>query len=422
MNDTKSPCATVLEAAKMSGMHTGMVVTSRITDATPASFSSHVAFRSYQSEIASQQIGNNPFGRMVDLMFGGGRCSFIPSTAEDSCRTDNRDLEREAKDKNGFKTVINTRDGFDKLSGDPTDLPLMGLFRPGHMSFEIDRDPSVEPSLREMTAKALEYLTKATETSDNGFFLLVEGSRIDMAAHNNDPAAHAHDILQYQEVIAFVKNYVETHPGTVMISVSDHETGGLSLGRQLSSDYPPYQWFPGVVARVRNSTEILSNLILTTPKNERAEFLRNVIFPVLMGIEDYTEEDIMYLSNPNRQDLEIIIYLGDMISRRAWISWASHGHSGVDVNLYAYAGRSQGSAIEGLRGSHENTDLGKFMRSYLNLNDMLVERLSQSLMEAVTNGTLILEPEDEAIVESTKVKEHAKPDEIFHAEALRRSG
>ena len=98
----KLPCGTVLESAKHFGLATGLVVTSSITDATPASFSAHVVNRNMQSDIAVQQIGDNPLGRQVDLMFGGGRCFFLPNHTEGSCRIDERNLVNESKEK-GFK-------------------------------------------------------------------------------------------------------------------------------------------------------------------------------------------------------------------------------------------------------------------------------------------------------------------------------
>jgi alkaline phosphatase len=73
-----SPCGTVLEAASLAGYKTGLVVTTRITDATPACFASHVNMRQYEDRIAEQEIGEHPLGRVVDLIFGGGRCHFLP--------------------------------------------------------------------------------------------------------------------------------------------------------------------------------------------------------------------------------------------------------------------------------------------------------------------------------------------------------
>lgn len=65
---------------------------------------------------------------------------------------------------------------------------------------------------------------------------------LDISAHSNDPATHVHEILAYLETIAAVKDYVDSRTDTVMISVSDHETGGFTLGRQLNSTYPEYLW------------------------------------------------------------------------------------------------------------------------------------------------------------------------------------
>lgn len=110
------------------------------------------------------------------------------------------------------------------------------------MSFEIDRDPKEQPALHEMVDKALKILKIKSDQQDSGFFLMIEGSRIDMAAHNNDPAAHVHDIFEYQQTAALVKQFVKENPNTVLISTSDHETGGFTAGRQVGEDYPDYIW------------------------------------------------------------------------------------------------------------------------------------------------------------------------------------
>ncbi|CAG8559393.1 8365_t:CDS:2 [Diversispora eburnea] len=113
VDPNKSPCGTILEAAKAIGLITGLVVTSRITHATPASFSAHVVSREMEDVIASQQIGNYPLGKQVDLMFGGGKCFFLPNTSSESCRPDQRNLLQEAEEE-GFKNLL-TRNEFDAL-------------------------------------------------------------------------------------------------------------------------------------------------------------------------------------------------------------------------------------------------------------------------------------------------------------------
>ena len=92
-----TPCGTVLEAAKRAGYMTGLVVTTDLTDATPACFAAHVNMRYEGDTIASQEVGEHPLGRVVDIMLGGGRCHFLPNTTEGSCRADERDITKLAQ-------------------------------------------------------------------------------------------------------------------------------------------------------------------------------------------------------------------------------------------------------------------------------------------------------------------------------------
>lgn len=355
----KKPCGTILEAAKKEGFLTGLVATSRITHATPAAFSAHVPHRDMEADIATQQLGFYPLGRNVDLMFGGGKCFFEPQSKNGSCRLDNIDLLEQGKEK-GW-SFITTRTEFDEIRPKKLLLPLAGLFAPGHMDYEIDRDPLVQPSLREMTHKALDILEKATTQSSQGFFLMIEGSRIDMAAHSNDPVAHASDILAYYEAVSAVKEFVSTHPDTIMISVSDHETGGFTLGRQTTIEYPEYIWYPEVISRVKKSSFEIANKVLAYSGYAKDAFLKNVVAAEYMGMTDVSKAELIAL---NSTELGAVAdAVSDMISRRAHIGWTTHGHTAVDVNLYAH-----GNQIDGLLGNHENTEIGVFMASYLNVD------------------------------------------------------
>ncbi len=228
------PCGTVLEAAKEAGYRTGLVVTTRITDATPACFAAHVHQRGEEDRIAEQEVGDHPLGRVVDLILGGGRCHFLPKSVDGSCRDDDKDVVALAKD-NGF-TYIDSRAAFDDLKGgEQVRLPLLGLLAEKDIPYEVDRR-FVEreyPSLEEMAKTALEALTKATEKSDQGFFIMIEGSRIDHAGHANDPVAQAHEVLAYDRTFAAVMEYVaRSDVDTVVVSTSDHETGGLAVARR----------------------------------------------------------------------------------------------------------------------------------------------------------------------------------------------
>lgn len=187
LDDEGHPVGSVLEAAKLDGMKTGLVATSRITHATPAcwcprmcmhglicrlltliaatGYSAHVHNRDNEGIIAEQQVGkSHPLGSVVDVLMGGGRCFFQPQQTEGSCRSDDVDLISWAED-NSFK-VVTDRDGFDNL--DNSQLPYIGLFHEDHMNYELDRNPAKEPSLFEMTEQALKSLKNATSSSDKG--------------------------------------------------------------------------------------------------------------------------------------------------------------------------------------------------------------------------------------------------------------
>lgn len=129
-----------------------------------------------------------------------------------------------------------------------------------HMSYAIDRIPKLQPSLAEMAQTALDILHMSTKGSQKGFFLLIEGSRIDMASHSNDPVGHVHDVLAFNSAFHVARNFID-QVGGVLISTSDHETGGITVGRQVTTTYPEYVWFPEVLANASHSTEYLGHQI-----------------------------------------------------------------------------------------------------------------------------------------------------------------
>ncbi|KAJ3416821.1 2-oxoglutarate dehydrogenase complex E2 component [Chytridiales sp. JEL 0842] len=369
LDPKRVPCGTVLEAAKAEGYMTGLVATSRITHATPASFSSHVVHRDMEDDIALQQIGNYTLGRNVDLMFGGGSCHFKPRGDKGSCRADELNLVQMSKGF-GWKGFLETKEEFDAVRG-PEALPLIALFAADHMNYEIDRDHEREPSLAEMAMKAIGLLSEATQNSNKGFFIMIEGSRIDMAAHSNDPAAHVREILAYNDAIKAVAAWVEQSPDTVMISVSDHETGGLAVAHQLGAGYPSYEWSPEVLIPVKNSTAIVGAALSQYQGANFADFVKTVVIPEWLGITNPTEEEVAGLSQPGKAAIEYDAFVAKMVSDRAQLGWATHGHSAVDVNLYAYGYRSAE-----LRGNHENTEIGDFIIKVLDVDvDSVTKKL-----------------------------------------------
>ncbi|KAM4062283.1 alkaline phosphatase domain-containing protein [Hirsutella rhossiliensis] len=380
------PCGSVLEAAKRAGYMTGLVVTTDITDATPACFASHVLLRGMQDDIALQEIGHGPLGRSVDLMLGGGRCHFLPNTTSGSCRQDNVDVVRMAQDKYGW-TYADNRDDFDSLKGgDNAQLPLLGLFATADVPFEMDRKKlNIFPSLSEMAGTALRALEKATADSDKGFFLMIEGSRIDHAGHINDPAAQVREVLEYDRTFDAVLNFLKQSSAEgVLVATSDHETGGLSLALQEPYHRPVYNWYPQVLANASSSCEKLAaelqHHIAQSPASLSRDKLKSWINDELvvrgLGIADATDRELSLLAK--HPEISTATFAA-IISLRAHIGWSTHGHSAVDVNVYA----SGGPEVDKIRGNVENTDVGQFLSDYL---DVDVDAITKELRHKMVRG------------------------------------
>ncbi|KAA8903420.1 hypothetical protein TRICI_005710 [Trichomonascus ciferrii] len=394
------PCGTVLEAAKMQGYKTGLVVTTRITDATPACFSAHANDRGEEDLIAEHQIGNYKLGRMVDLMIGGGRCHYLPRSVEGGCRHDSRNLVDEAIH-NGWNYVGDMA-GFQSLdNGENVTLPLLGLLARTDIPFDLDRDRNVYPSLAESARTALRALERATEESDEGFFLMIEGSRIDHAGHSNDPAAQVREVLAYDEAFrAAVEFAKQSDTETVVVSTSDHETGGVTVARQLGSHYPAYLWKPEVLLNASHSGEYLARKLKHHKSKDNKElqrFVKHEIVEQGLGIYDATDKEIDRLMRHKKGAQDIIV---NMVSSRSQTGFTTHGHSAVDVNVYAF---SKYGETDVLRGSNENTDVGAFIQSFLDLD---LDRVTQKLegIKTTTN------------THRNKRKHHI--DRYFHESAL----
>ena len=225
---------TLLEEAELRGLRTGVVSTARITHATPAAAYAHspdrnwelpgsipVADRSRCSDIARQLV-EFPHGDGVDVVLGGGRAMFLgieqPDPEEGTMtgrRRDGRNLADEWVSAAEDRRFVFDRDGFDGL---PATGQVLGLFDPSHMEFEADRenDAGGEPSLAEMTAYAIENLT-----SGQGFFLVVEGGRIDHAHHAGNAYRALVDAIAFSEAVAVAVKMTDPNE-TLIIVTADH--------------------------------------------------------------------------------------------------------------------------------------------------------------------------------------------------------
>lgn len=253
-----NPVETLLQKAKRGGKLTGLISDTRITHATPAAFAAHQPHRSLEANIAVDLLANH-----VDLMLSGGLGFFLPantsidtesteftaiakriqSTGQSlrSRRNDERNLLLEAQQQ-GYQLAFDRQQMLASQQ-----LPLLGLFANSGMENAIHyhqlRDSGVErqqPSLKEMTVKALELLSQHPD----GFVLMVEGGQIDWAGHNNDVGSMLHELLRFDEAIQAVVDWVQDRDDTLVVVTADHETG--SFGFSYSAvDIPEPSTLPG---------------------------------------------------------------------------------------------------------------------------------------------------------------------------------
>lgn len=326
----KKPLNTVLREAKRLGMKTGIVVTSQIVHATPASYVTHNESRRNYNQIADSFFDdriNHQF--LLDVMLGGGTDYFK--------RLD-RDLIAEFT-KNGFK-YADSYAALNALSNKPQ--PILGLFAPIALPWALD---DVNPHrLSFMTKHALKHLD-----NNRGFFLLVEASMIDWAGHANDIAGAMAEMDDLASTMQLLKRYVQLNPETLVVLTADHSTGGITLGA--GGDY---RWDPKWLSGLKSSpTNISSEMQFSS---NPSQYLESQLGFALSKDEHVALSSITEDTDQRKREAVI----KKIIDKRTNTGWTTGGHTGIDVPIFAY-----GSGHHLFVGSKDNTDIAKMIFSLL---------------------------------------------------------
>lgn len=215
MDPDGNPLTNILEAAQVHDFAVGLVTDVQISHGTPAGFIAHVPSRYQMTEIALQMIDHHP-----NVLLGGGEDEFLPASEagcypESGERTDGRNLIQEAI----TAGYTYTCDAASFANVPITTTRLLGLFGDEAIAW-----PYV-PTLVEMTDKALGILSQ----DPNGFFLMVEGGKIDWSAHDNDASEVISYTLELDAAVNVGIQYAATNPNATVIVAADHETGGMSV-------------------------------------------------------------------------------------------------------------------------------------------------------------------------------------------------
>lgn len=334
---------TIMERAEHRGMSTGVVSTARITHATPAVNYAHISNRDWEDNSSlpagatvkdiARQLIEFPYGNGIDVVLGGGRSYFMPRTLTDpeyptqiGRRTDGRNLTVEWTAKGPQSAYVWNKAQFDAINPGTTNR-LLGLFERSHMRYEADRsaDTAGEPSLAEMTAKAIKVLQK----NKKGFYLMVEAGRIDHAHHAGNAHRALTDTIALSEAVAMAKK-LTSDKDTLIVVTADHSHVFTLAGY-------PSRGNPILGKAAVNGVNLTDSLGLpyTTLSYSNGpgwtgNFNRREFNPINEGTVPGS-----YLGGALRPDLTTIDTTNANYLQESTVPMGSETHAGEEVSIYA---------------------------------------------------------------------------------------
>lgn len=369
----------VAELAHAQGRRVGVITSVSLNHATPAAYYAKVTSRGLMNNIATQ-MANSGYE-----FFGGGGITNATTRANGSDTANNIwDLLTA----NGY-AVLTDRPSMQALLLPTADrgekyVAINPVLTSGDaMPYAIDR-PAENLSLAEMTEVAIAHLY-AEGTDPQGFFLAVEGGKIDWAGHANDAVANIGDMLDFDQAVAKALAFYAQHPNdTLIIVTGDHETGGMSIGHA-TTGYTAYydrllgqdNSFEYIQANqwAQHKAAYSNDHVWTNPANLAGNAAMLALIQGAFGL-DWAQlnafqqqklEDAYDMSmvgqnaNSSAENTflyggyePIIVTLTHILNERASIGWTSYAHTGVPVPVYA-----QGSGADKFQGFYDNTDIAK---------------------------------------------------------------
>ncbi|WP_214851318.1 alkaline phosphatase [Exiguobacterium sp. s193] len=336
VDNDKSEVKTVLEAAKERGKSTGLVATSEITHATPASFGAHDENRKNMNAIADDYFKERINGKhKIDVLLGGGKSNFV--------RPDIDLTKAFKKDGYGYVTDL------DELNAD-RNKQVLGLFADGGLPKRIDRENTV-PSLEKMTNAAIKRL----DTNKKGFFLMVEGSQIDWAGHDNDIVGAMSEMEDFERAFKAAITFAKKDKHTLVVATADHSTGGYSIGAD-----GIYNWFAEPIKAAKKTPDFMAEKIVSGADVRKT--LTTYIDQQKLAL---TEEEFTSVEQAatSKKVTDVDNAIEEIFNQRSHTGWTTGGHTGEDVPVYAY-----GPAKDRFAGQVDNTDHAKIIFDLLKKN------------------------------------------------------
>ena len=327
------PLTTVLEAGKMlQGKATGLVFTCEFPHATPADCSAHSYNRGKYDWIAPQMVHND-----INVVIGGG-VSILTKDMEDYLLANGYGVYR--NDLKGMRADNNQK--------------MWALYGNKEMAYDIDRNPEEQPSIEEMTRKAIDKLSK----NPNGFFLMVEGGKIDWACHGNDAATVFNEVKDMDDAIKVAYEFYKKHPKeTLIVVTADHETGGIVLGTgkyALNLKALQYQKHSadGLSKRISELRKAKSNKVTW---EDMKEFLGEEMgfwkqFPISWEQEkklrdefeqSFVRNKVVFAESMYSKSEPMAARAKEVMDQISMVGWVSGGHSAGYVPVFAIGAGSQ---------------------------------------------------------------------------------
>ena len=334
-SDNGKPVPTILELAKAAGKSVGAVTTTELTHATPAATYAHICHRDAAYDIAAQAVPggagyNSALKDGVDVLMGGGANHWTPYSASNKGgRNDNRDLTAEMKAQ-GYSYVTTQSELAKVTSG-----KVLGLFSSkSHLDYELDRvakgAANTQPSRSEMTAKAIALLSKNSQ----GYFLMVEGGRIDHALHGTNAKRSLTDAVALEEAVKTALGKVDLN-NTLIVVTADHDH-----------------------TMTINGYSAKGNKVLDLVKNGDGSTQNDV--------DGKPFTTLVFGNGPNRPDVRPVLTSDQVMAhdylQEIGVKLASETHGGGDVMLFA-----DGAGSNRFKGTLDNTKVFGKLREALGL-------------------------------------------------------
>jgi alkaline phosphatase len=359
MDETKTvKFKSMAELAKEKGMKVGIVSNVSIDHATPGAFYAHESTRKNYYEIGLALVNSG-----FDYFAGGG---FLTPTGPQKDKTSILDIAKNS----GYK-VVNTKEDINALNKNDGKVLATApvLAAEVAMPYDIDRT-SDQFSLADFTKKGIELLD-----NPKGFFMMVEGGKIDWSCHANDAATTVRDVMAFDDAIVEALNFYAKHPDQTLIVVTgDHETGGMTIGfagtdydtffNKIDSQNLSFEEFDKAIKVYRESVgENEANLNDWLPVLEGrfgltglTEYdktrLNNALAASMMSPKQRTKDEQSYLLYGTYEPFSVTVT--HILNQKAGIGWTTYAHTGVAVPVFA-----QGVGSSMFQGYYDNTDTAK---------------------------------------------------------------